>query len=130
MLGRAYSEQNRFDLAVSHLEVVRKWAPNDVHALFYLCEAYFKVGRHEAGLELAGDLSRFGAADARIQFALGVVLTRNGHCPEAAKAFQQVISKEPANPAAIYYLVCCSLEAGHLQGAWNSLAKATSIDPY
>src|SRR5439155_24036357 len=128
MLGRAYSEQKRFDLAVRHLEVVRKLAPDDLHALFYLCEAYFKVGRDEAGLEVARDFSRFGA-DARIQFALGVVLTRNGHCPEAAKAFEQVVSKEPANPAAVDYLGVCSVEAGRPQEARKYFEKALAIDP-
>jgi Flp pilus assembly protein TadD len=57
MPGRIFFSQNNFDAAINHLEIVRRKAPGDVEALFYLSNAYFQNQKRGAGLEVARSIS-------------------------------------------------------------------------
>ena len=60
MLARTYGEQKRFDLAVTHLELVRSRNSTNVQVLLYLCEAYFRIGRTQDGLNAARSIAAAG----------------------------------------------------------------------
>ena len=62
MLARTYGEQKRFDLAVTHLELVRSRNSTNVQVLLYLCEAYFRIGRTQDGLNAARSIAAAGEA--------------------------------------------------------------------
>ena len=99
MLGRAYGEQKRFDLAVTHLERVRKRNPSDVQALLYLSNAYFRTGHTQDGLNVARSVAILGSGDARIQFALVNLLIAVGQYEEAIadlKALTRIPEQRPA----------------------------------
>ena len=89
MLGRAYAAENRFDLAITELETVRKDNPGDLQAMLYLCDVYFRAGRAPDGLQTARAISRLGAEDSKLQFALASLLTADEQHDEAAATLKK-----------------------------------------
>src|SRR5438093_2405471 len=97
MLVRIYFTQKDFDRAIEHLEKVRKQAPEDIQALFYLGNAYLQIRKNDAGLQVVQAISQMATGNVKTKLALGVMLFRNGLYREASQELQKVIWNERNN---------------------------------
>lgn len=120
--------------AVTHLAERLKQEPNNLEGWVLLAQSQGKMGRLDDAVESWRRASALVPDDGEIRGNLAEALTaaNQGLVPdEAAKLFEAMQAKTPADPRAGHYLALARAQAGDFQGAldrWRALAAATPAD--
>jgi len=126
---QAKLERGEFEVAIAHLEVLRRYQPNDLVILCNLGMALSDAGRFaEAELHLQHAVE-VDPDHVSARIALGVALTRQGKTEDAIAMLRIAVAKEPANPWAHRNLGGCLLKERQLDEAEKSLRRAVELGP-
>jgi len=135
-LGAASRMADDFSLAISSLERVLEFTPNDAPALEQLALAYYGRAEHHcrAGrqAEAVDDYRRSLAVNpnsAKPHNDLATVLYEQGHLDEAAAGFRRALALQPDYPDALYNLGLICHARGEFVEAVDWLQQALRLKP-
>ncbi len=101
-LGRSLLAQNKVSKAVTHIERAVDLDSGNADYSFWLGVAYGELGNEKAekrSYERALQLNRHHA---QARLYLGHLLLRNGNLKQALQEYDEVLTAQPTNPAALY----------------------------
>jgi Flp pilus assembly protein TadD len=98
-LGTLYAQSGKRELAVQHLEAVRRYDPNDAYGDAMLAWLAYLDGRPGKAIDLYRRADEIEPLNARIQYNWGLALARLGRWSEANEHFRQALAIDPNNPA-------------------------------
>lgn len=129
MLGRAYQNSNRSELAIEQFLAALRLEPAVKLGHYHLGYAYESIGRNgEAIAEYQKELAR--SADVPdVHYQLGHVLLEGGAPAKAIAAFRKALALDPRHGDAQYELGKALLAMGDARAAVTELHKAESLTP-
>lgn len=119
---------------VEKLEARMQARPGDPEGWRMLGRSYLALGRPDAAADAFKAATEHGAEDGETLAALGeaLVLSTGGVVgPEAKRAFDAALARQPADPRARFYIALARAQAGDARGAialWRGLAEEANPD--
>lgn len=128
--AQALKQSGKPDEGLAVLEDTLKQHGDQVQAYLALAQMYADTSRGPQAVKVLQDAGEKFPADTTVLFELGAVYDRQKKYSDAEGAFRQLLSREPANAAALNYLGYMLAERGErLDESVDFVKKALEVDP-
>ncbi len=130
LIGRAYQETRRFDLAVAEYRKALELNPKAARAHSYLGRIYL-LERGDAALtdarrEFEAEIAR-DPGDFSSHFNLGVIHFKQREFGPAEREFSEAIQLRPESPEGYFYIGQAQMESGNSQASVAQLKKSIEL---
>jgi len=116
--------------AVKVLEKARETDPNNANVLLFLGMNYLDLDKPEKARDALVKGAALYPKDAQMRFQLAIAEDRLGHFDDAVREFQDLLTIDPKNAAAMNYLGYSWAERGiRLEEAEKLVRQAVSLEP-
>ncbi|MBI5192677.1 MAG: tetratricopeptide repeat protein [Nitrospirae bacterium] len=126
-LGRIYSMQEKYDLAIKEFEQAVKLYPYKSDTHNELGHAYFIMGKIELAEKELKEAIKYDPKFSRPYYNLGILSRRGGKSSEAINYFKTVISLNPAHSKSWFNLGSLMEEMGNKDEALRYYNRAVQV---
>lgn len=120
----------QIEAAVKVLEKARQGDPNNANVLLFLGMDYLDLNKPEKAKEALLKGVVLYPKDGQMRFQLAMAEDRLGHFDDAVREFQDILTLDPKNAAALNYLGYSWADKGiRLEEAEKLLRRAVAMDP-
>jgi tetratricopeptide (TPR) repeat protein len=129
LLGRAYQNSNRSELAIREFKTALKKEPDLKMGHFHLGYAYESVGRNREAIAEYEEELKGPASSAEVHYQYAHLLLEAGALEKSETHLRQVLGAQPAHADAQYDLGKVLLLRGKAAEAVTELRKAIALQP-
>jgi tetratricopeptide (TPR) repeat protein len=123
VLSLIYIDENKYDMAIPHLEKLLEIEPDNLQALFFLAEAYNAAEEEDKLINVYGKILLLDPELVDIALNLGYLYTKRGAFSLAKSEYERVLKIEPDNERALFYLTYIYLSMGDTAEALEIFKK-------
>jgi tetratricopeptide (TPR) repeat protein len=127
-VGLTYLDTNRNEDARQYLERLNDVQPGSVQNLYYLAEAYNRLGRTDQLIETYEKILTLNPDLNQVRLELAHLYTKEGDFQRAQELFELVLAREPDNNKALFYLTYIYLSLGKTEEALACFQKLNDRD--
>jgi tetratricopeptide (TPR) repeat protein len=127
-LAMAYYRKPDLPAAIAEFEKLGPAERSDPMSVSVWSDCYLRAGRPAMALQLLEPAAKLHAADARLQYQLGMARLRTGDAPRSLEPLESA-GRLGRNPDAYLLAGATALETGEFQRARNDLELAVRLDP-